>query len=119
MHLCLSHFFTCCRDLLVSIRFNEPGWQWSGSFLPDHLGDTQLKMRNYISGLLNMIRVEVQNADVSIRDEKIIGSLHGDSGTYLILLSDDDTGFMPYRIENFTKEVGSLIIPLHSTLQIL
>ncbi|XP_021627253.1 uncharacterized protein LOC110625875 isoform X2 [Manihot esculenta] len=98
------HWTDTMRDLLVSIRFNEPGWQWSGSFLPDHLGDTQLKMRNYISGLLNMIRVEVQNADVSIRDEKIIGSLHGDSGTYLILLSDDDTGFMPYRIENFTKE---------------
>ncbi|XP_057987743.1 uncharacterized protein LOC110642362 isoform X2 [Hevea brasiliensis] len=98
------HWTDTMRDLLVSIRFNEPGWQWSGSFLPDHLGDTQLKMRNFISGSLNMIRVEVQNADVSIRDEKIVGSLHGNSGTYLILLSDDDTGFMPYRIDNFTKE---------------
>ncbi|XP_028104114.1 uncharacterized protein LOC114303167 [Camellia sinensis] len=29
------------RELLVSIRFNEPGWQWLGCFLPDHLGDTQ------------------------------------------------------------------------------
>ncbi|RVW77242.1 putative vacuolar protein sorting-associated protein 13A [Vitis vinifera] len=92
------------RDLLVSICFNGPGWQWSGSFLPDHLGDTQVKMRNYVSGALNMIRVEVQNADISIRDEKIIGSPHGNSGTNLILLSDDDTGFMPYRIDNFSKE---------------
>lgn len=90
---------------MVSIRFNEPGWQWSGSFLPDHLGDTQLKMRNYVSGRLSMIRVEVQNADVSIRDEKIVGSLNGNSGTNLILLSDDDTGYMPYRIDNFSKEV--------------
>ncbi|CAL5352332.1 unnamed protein product [Camellia sinensis] len=31
------------RELLVSIRFNEPGWQWSGCFLPDHLSDTQMK----------------------------------------------------------------------------
>ncbi|KAJ4705608.1 putative Vacuolar protein sorting-associated protein [Melia azedarach] len=98
------HWTDATRELLVSVRFNEPGWQWSGSFLPDHLGDTQLKMRNYVSGALNMIRVEVQNADVSIRDEKIVGSLHENSGTNLILLSDDDTGYMPYRIDNFSKE---------------
>lgn len=49
--------------------------------------------------------MEVQNADVSIRDEKIVGSLNGNSGTNLILLSDDDTGYMPYRIDNFSKEV--------------
>ncbi|KAL5806155.1 hypothetical protein ACOSQ4_028888 [Xanthoceras sorbifolium] len=98
------HWTDTARELLVSIRFNEPGWQWSGSFLPDHLGDTQLKMRNYVSGALKTTRVEVQNADVSIRDEKIVGSLHGNSGTNLILLSDDDTGYMPYRIDNFSKE---------------
>ncbi|XP_048230004.1 uncharacterized protein LOC8267449 isoform X1 [Ricinus communis] len=98
------HWTDTMRDLLVSIRFNEPSWQWSGSFLPDHLGDTQVKMRNHISGSLHMIRVEVQNADVSNTDEKIVGSLHGNSGTNLILLSDDDTGFMPYRIDNFSKE---------------
>ncbi|XP_028107933.1 uncharacterized protein LOC114306815 isoform X2 [Camellia sinensis] len=92
------------RELLVSIRFNEPGWQWSGCFLPDHLGDTQVKMRNHVSGAVSMIRVEVQNADVSIQDEKIVGSLRGNSGTNLIMLSDDDTGFMPYRIDNFSME---------------
>ncbi|KAI7990467.1 putative vacuolar protein sorting-associated protein 13C [Camellia lanceoleosa] len=92
------------RELLVSIRFNEPGWQWSGCFLPDHLGDTQVKMQNHVSGAVSMIRVEVQNADVSIQDEKIVGSLHGDSGTNLIMLSNDDTGFMPYRIDNFSME---------------
>lgn len=98
---------TNCRELLVSVRFNEPGWQWSGCFLPEHLGDTQLKIRNYVSGAVNMIRVEVQNADVSIKDEKIVSNPHGHSGTYLILLSDDDTGFMPYRIDNFSKEVST------------
>ncbi|VFQ83984.1 unnamed protein product [Cuscuta campestris] len=92
------------RELLLSVRFVEPGWQWSGCFLPEHLGDTQVKMRNFVSGAVNMIRVEVQSADFSIRDEKIVESPQGNSGTNLVLLSDDDTGFMPYRIDNFTKE---------------
>ncbi|KAK6259268.1 hypothetical protein SCA6_013742 [Theobroma cacao] len=97
------HWTDTTRELLISMLFDEPGWQWSGSFLPDHLGDTQVKTRNYASGAMNMIRVEVQNADVSVRDE-IVGSLQGSSGTNLILLSEDDTGYMPYRIDNFSKE---------------
>lgn len=35
-------------------------------------------------------------------------------GTNLILLSDDDTGFMPYRIDNFSKEVGISLLCLLS-----
>ena len=62
-------------------------------------------MRNYASGALNIIRVEVQNAD-AIRDEQITGNTMGNSGTIFILLSDDDTGFVPYRIDNFSKEVS-------------
>ncbi|KAL9665135.1 hypothetical protein QQ045_020546 [Rhodiola kirilowii] len=92
------------RDLLVSIRFGGPGWQWSGSFLPERLGDTQVKMWNYVSGTQSIARVEVQNADVSPGDGKIFESPHGNSGTNLILISDDDTGFMPYRIDNFTNQ---------------
>lgn len=68
-----------------------------------------MKMRNYLSGSLNMIRVEVQNADVSMGDEKIVGNFHGNSGTNLILISDDETGYMPYRIDNFSNEVGIAI----------
>ncbi|XP_057415336.1 uncharacterized protein LOC130710179 isoform X3 [Lotus japonicus] len=98
------HWTDTARELLVSICYNESGWQWSGSFLPDHLGDTLLKMRNFVSGTSNMIRVEVQNADISMGDEKVIGSIKGNSGTNLILLSDDGTGYMPYRIDNFSKE---------------
>lgn len=98
------HWTDITRELLVSVRFNEPGWQWSGCFFPEHLGDTQLKMRNYVSGAVNMVRVEVQNADDAIKNEKLVGNAHSDSGTNLILLSDDDTGFMPYRIDNFSKE---------------
>jgi hypothetical protein len=62
-------------------------------------------MRNYVLGTSCMIRVEVQNADISMGDEKIVGNIKGNSGTNLILLSDDDTGYMPYRINNFSKEV--------------
>ncbi|CAN8265066.1 unnamed protein product [Cochlearia groenlandica] len=92
------------RELLVSIRLNEPGWQWSGSFLPDHLGDTQLKIWNYVNKAFNMVRVEVQNANMSSGDEKIVGNVHGNVGTNFILLSDDDMGYMPYRIDNFSNE---------------
>ncbi|KAK1306903.1 hypothetical protein QJS10_CPA10g00690 [Acorus calamus] len=98
------HWADTARELLISIRFNELGWQWSGSFLPDRLGDVLVKMRNYVSGAVNMVRVEVQNADVSITDDKIVGRSSGSLGTLLILLSDDNTGFMPYRIDNFSKE---------------
>ncbi|XP_058779187.1 uncharacterized protein LOC131653133 isoform X2 [Vicia villosa] len=99
------HWTDTSRELLVSVCYNETGWQWSGSFLPDHLGDTQLKMRNFVFGTSSMIRVEVQNADISMGDEKIVGNIKGNSGTNLLLLSDDDTGYMPYRIDNFSKEI--------------
>lgn len=94
------------RELLLSIRFNEPGWEWSGCFLPEQLGDTQLKVRNYTNTGVSMMRVEVRSADVSVGEEKIVGSTSGNSGTNLILLSDDDTGFMPYRIDNHSREVS-------------
>ncbi|XP_057796881.1 intermembrane lipid transfer protein VPS13 isoform X2 [Salvia miltiorrhiza] len=92
------------RELLLSVRFDEPGWEWSGCFLPEQLGDTQLKVRNYMTAAVCMLRVEVRNADVSVGEEKIVGSTTGNSGTNLILLSDDDTGFMPYRIDNHSRE---------------
>ncbi|KAM0845626.1 hypothetical protein ACQ4PT_056233 [Festuca glaucescens] len=92
------------RELLVSIRFDGPGWQWSGSFFPDHLGDAQVKMRNSASGVSNMVRVEVQNADIDIHSNKIAGRNNSTTGTILILLSDDKTGFVPYRIDNFSLE---------------
>ncbi|XP_056171449.1 uncharacterized protein LOC115688889 isoform X4 [Syzygium oleosum] len=98
------HWADSTRDLLVCICYDEPGWQWSGSFLPEILGDTQVKVRNDISGAVNMIRVEVQNADISMWDDNAVVSLHKNPGTHLILLSDDDSGYMPYRIENFSKE---------------
>ncbi|KAJ1416635.1 Vacuolar protein sorting-associated protein 13, SHR-binding domain [Sesbania bispinosa] len=100
--MCFGQFVLCLYPL-ISVA-TTTGKKWSGSFLPDHLGDTQLKMRNFVFGTSNMIRVEVQNADTSMGDEKIVGSIKGNSGTNLILLSDDDTGYMPYRIDNFSKE---------------
>lgn len=94
------------REFLVSIRFDGPGWQWSGSFLPDRLGDTQIKMQNYVSVISTMVRVEVQHADFANHHSKSVQS-NGNSATLLILLSDDKTGFMPYRIDNFSMEVPS------------
>lgn len=93
------------RELLLSVRFDEPGCEWSGCFLPEQLGDTQVKARNYLTSAVSMMRVEVRSADISAEEEKIVGSSSGTSGTNLILLSDDDTGFMPYRIDNHSREV--------------
>ncbi|PNT66537.1 hypothetical protein BRADI_3g13757v3 [Brachypodium distachyon] len=98
------HWADTARELLVSIRFDGPGWQWSGSFFPDRLGDAQVKMRNSASGVSNMVRVEVQNADLDIHSNKIAGRNNIITGTILILLSDDKTGFVPYRIDNFSLE---------------
>lgn len=98
------HWADTARELLVSIRFDGPGWQWSGSFFPDRLGDAQVKMRNSASGVSNMVRVEVQNADIDIHNNKIAGRNNSTTGTILILLSDDKTGFVPYRIDNFSLE---------------
>ncbi|KAH9330462.1 hypothetical protein KI387_002570, partial [Taxus chinensis] len=98
------HWTDVKRDLLVSIRFDEPGWDWSGSFLPDKLGDTQVKMRNYVTSALQMVRIEVQNASIAVGDVKHVNNSDESLATYLILLSDDDTGFMPYRIDNFSME---------------
>lgn len=55
---------------------------------------------------VTMMHVEVRSADVSDRGEKIVGSTAGNSGTNLILLSEDHTGFMPYRIDNHSREVS-------------
>lgn len=98
------HWTDVKREFLVCVRFDEPGWDWSGSFHPDQLGDTLVKLRNYVTGALQMVRVEVQNASAAVGDVKSVDNSDGSLGTYLILLSDDDTGFMPYRIDNFSME---------------
>ncbi|KAJ6846034.1 uncharacterized protein M6B38_278325 [Iris pallida] len=103
------HWSDTTRELYISIRFNERGWQWSGSFLPDCLGDVQVKMHNYVSGTSNMVRVEVQNADMSICDKRMRNS--STNSSQLIVLSDDKTGFTPYRIDNFTMEAKAAHIP--------
>jgi hypothetical protein len=96
-----------CRALLVSVRFSDHGWDWSGGFAPDQLGDTQVKVRNHSSGATQMLRVEVSTMTPSdTSSNKDVGPGSGNLGTCLILLSDDETGFMPYRIDNFSMEVG-------------
>lgn len=98
-----------CRALLVSVRFSDHGWDWSGGFAPDQLGDTQVKVRNHTSGATQMLRVEVSTMTPSdTSSSKGVGPGSGNLGTCLILLSDDETGFMPYRIDNFSMEVDFL-----------
>lgn len=96
-----------CRALLVSVRFSDHGWDWSGGFAPDQLGDTQVKVRNHTSGATQMLRVEVSTmTPAETTSSKGVGPGSGNLGTRLIMLSDDETGFMPYRIDNFSMEVG-------------
>lgn len=52
-----------------------------------------------------MVRVEVQNADLDVYSKRFSGKNNVNTGTILILLSDDKTGFVPYRIDNFSMEV--------------
>lgn len=59
-----------------------------------------------VSVISTMVRVEVQHADFANHHSKSVQS-NGNSATLLILLSDDKTGFMPYRIDNFSMEVPS------------
>lgn len=102
-------FILVCRALLVSVRFSDHGWDWSGGFAPDQLGDTQVKVRNHTSGATQMLRVEVSTMTPSdTSSSKGVGPGSGNLGTCLILLSDDETGFMPYRIDNFSMEVDFL-----------
>ncbi|KAH7441415.1 hypothetical protein KP509_03G037800 [Ceratopteris richardii] len=92
------------KPLLVSLRLEQQGWDWSGAFVPDQLGDTQLKMRNMGTGTTQILRVEVQNAGSFQHASNAMPSTDNSLGTFLLLISDDESGFMPYRIENFSLE---------------
>ncbi|KAJ7542559.1 hypothetical protein O6H91_09G000500 [Diphasiastrum complanatum] len=98
------HMDDVSRNLLVSVRYDEHGWDWSGGFAPDLLGDTQVKMHNYVTGAREIIRVEVTIASTHAADEAYVRSAGGSHGTCLIVITNDETGFMPYRIENFSME---------------
>lgn len=101
----------------MSVRVDDHGWDWSGGFAPDQLGDTQVKVRNHTTGATQMLRVEVSIVGGSAGGAEGAGPAGGGLGTCLILLSNDETGFMPYRIENFTLEVHWSFIQHKSTLR--
>ena len=69
-----------------------------------------MKVRNHISGALDMVLVGIQHAGMLANQKKHVNLSNGNSGTYLILLSDDDSGFVPYRIDNFSMEVPSVFL---------
>lgn len=88
---------TFSRNPLVAVRFEEHGWDWSGGFSPDNLSEVQVKMRNHNSGEIRMLRVVV-SLSTEVSEE-------GALGTLLVAIAEDTTGFMPYRIDNFSREV--------------
>ncbi|KAL2613042.1 hypothetical protein R1flu_024734 [Riccia fluitans] len=98
------HWHDTSREFLISLRIDDHGWDWSGGFAPDQLGDTQVKVRNHTTGATEMLRVEVSIVGGTAGGAEGAGPAGGSLGTCLILLSNDETGFMPYRIENFTLE---------------
>eukprot|EP00850_Spirogloea_muscicola_P020895 SM000230S07331 [mRNA] locus=s230:2545:20707:+ [translate_table: standard] len=93
------------RSLLVCTRIDEHGWDWSGGFAPDKLGDTQLKLRNVVTGQIHMARVNVSTPKPNdgALAEPASQSVNR-SGTCIILMTQDETQFMPYRIENLSTE---------------
>jgi len=94
----------------VSIRFNDHGWEWSGGFAPDQLGDTQVKLLNHTTGDLQMVRVEIRIMTASSTFKtKGVSPGGGSLGTCAISISEDDAGFMPYRVDNFSMEVRMIL----------
>ncbi|GBG88351.1 hypothetical protein CBR_g47049 [Chara braunii] len=104
---CPFHWTDASRNLLVCLRFDEHGWDWSGGFALDQLGEIQLKMRQHSSREISMIRISIYTPQPSEKgttyDSK--GSAVGGVGTCLIVVSEDKTAFMPFRIDNFSAEM--------------
>ncbi|KAL2613092.1 hypothetical protein R1flu_024784 [Riccia fluitans] len=99
------HRHDTSREFLTSLRIDDHGLDCSGGFAPDQLGDTQVnKVRNHTTGATEMLRVEVSIVGGTAGGAEGAGPAGGSLGTCLILLSNDEMGFMPYRIENFTLE---------------
>eukprot|EP00850_Spirogloea_muscicola_P003009 SM000012S25271 [mRNA] locus=s12:33265:51265:+ [translate_table: standard] len=99
------HWTNIQRSLLVCTRIDEHGWDWSGGFAPEKLGDTQLKLRNVVTGEIHMARVNVSTPKPNdgALAEPASQSVNR-SGTCIILMTQDETQFMPYRIENLSTE---------------
>jgi hypothetical protein len=89
----------------VCLRFDENGWDWSGGFAPDQLGDILLKMRQQSNRSITMVRVDVSCPDPPESEGKMAGGGSRGVGTCVVVISEDKGGFEPYRIENFSTEV--------------
>jgi hypothetical protein len=90
----------------VCLRFDENGWDWSGGFAPDQLGDILLKMRQQSNRSITMVRVDVSCPDPPESEGKMAGGGSRGVGTCVVVISEDKGGFEPYRIENFSTEVS-------------
>ncbi|GAQ80498.1 Vacuolar protein sorting-associated protein [Klebsormidium nitens] len=100
------HWTDVKRNFRVCLRFDENGWDWSGGFAPDQLGDILLKMRQQSNRAITMVRVDVSCPDPPEGDGpgKMAGGGSRGVGTCVVVISEDRGGFVPYRIENFSTE---------------
>ncbi|CAM9175519.1 unnamed protein product, partial [Chrysoparadoxa australica] len=76
------------RTRHMVLRVQEYGWEWSGQFAPDHLGELSLRLRNRHNHSVLFARVEVLARGASLA----------------LVVRGEPEGFAPYRVENNSLE---------------
>eukprot|EP00210_Caulerpa_lentillifera_P003740 g3573.t1 len=83
------HWTDLRMPLLLSFRVQEAGWLWSGGIGLETSGDTFIKIRHRVTEETILIHMETSLSP---------------QGVLLSKLSLQDTGFAPYRLDNFTSQ---------------
>eukprot|EP00898_Chlorokybus_atmophyticus_P008933 jgi/Chlat1/9040/Chrsp94S09266 len=94
------HWRSTSRNFLISIRLDEHGWLWSGGFAPDRLGETQVKIRHTSNRTIRVVRVDVSTPQRTSAPTSATGS---GMGTCVVVITDHEPGFTPYRIDNHSS----------------
>jgi hypothetical protein len=91
----------------IELRHAESGgWDWSGALALDAPGETLLRLRHRGRGVSEVLRCDVREGRpagtwtatvAAVGDDSFGGAFGGDS-------SGTSSAFMPYRIENFTRD---------------
>ncbi|KAK3265643.1 hypothetical protein CYMTET_25689, partial [Cymbomonas tetramitiformis] len=76
---------------LLSVRYDEGGWDWSGGFSVETPGESLVKMRHRGRNETQVVRVEVSHPP------------DGSAALEVAFFCQDD-GFVPFRIDNCTPE---------------
>lgn len=83
------HWPDATKPLRLSVRIREAGWMWSGGLRMDVPGDTIIKLRHRVREETKLIQL-----DVNLQS----------NGVLLAILTHQESGFAPYRLDNFTSE---------------